>query len=114
MKTIIHVNQHVIKANRKHGKTDPVLTVKTYKSNDYGHGAIIYDKEGEEVARVIYRPDKPLSCGAHVWIETQNEVSVVLHSEEVAPDTDWADEDAPKDQLDYFHNDHYPADPAEY
>ena len=31
MKTIIHVNQHVIKANRKNNKDNPVLTVKTYK-----------------------------------------------------------------------------------
>jgi hypothetical protein len=37
MKTIIHVNQHVIKANAKTGKNDPVLTVKTYKSNTYAH-----------------------------------------------------------------------------
>ena len=108
MKTIIHVNQHVIKANRKHGKADPVLTVKTYKSNDYGHEAVIYDQDGREAARVIYRPHKPLSCGAHVWIETQNEVSVIRHPEEedLDPDTDrWADEDAPKDQLDYAWND---------
>lgn len=33
MKTIVHVNQHVIKANRKNGVQDAVLTVKTYKSN---------------------------------------------------------------------------------
>lgn len=80
MKTIIHVNQHVIKANRKHGKTDPVLTVKTYKSNDYAHEAIIYGQDGKVAARVIYRPDKPLSCGAHVWIETQNEVETIQHA----------------------------------
>jgi hypothetical protein len=76
MKTIIHVNQHIIKRNRKHQETNPVLTVKTYKSNDYGHEAILHDKEGNEVARVIYRPNKPLSCGAHVWIETHNKVTV--------------------------------------
>jgi hypothetical protein len=35
MKTIIHVNQHVIKSNRKNEVEDPVLTVKTYKSNTY-------------------------------------------------------------------------------
>ena len=109
MKTIIHVNQHVIKANRKHGKADPVLTVKTYKSNDYGHEAVIYDPDGREAARVIYRPHKPLSCGAQVWIETQNEVSVTRYPEEedlAVPDTErWADEDAPKDQLDYAWND---------
>ena len=74
MKTIIHVNQHKIKSNRKHGENEAVLTVKTYKSNTYAHEAIIRDANGEEVARVVYRPNKPLRCGAHVWIETHNEV----------------------------------------
>jgi len=69
MKTIIHVNQHVIKANRKNGTNEPVLTVKTYKSNNYAHEVIINGP-----SKVIYRPDKPLSCGAHVWIETESEV----------------------------------------
>jgi hypothetical protein len=78
MKTIIHVNQHVIKANRKNGITNPVLTVKTYKQNVYGHEAIILDRTGQEIAKVIYRPEKPLSCGAHVWIETQNPVDVIV------------------------------------
>ena len=74
MKTIIHVNQHVIKANRKDERTDPVLTVKTYKDNRYAHEALILDADGNVAAKVIYSPDKPLSCGAHVWIETNNEV----------------------------------------
>ena len=74
MKTIIHVNQHVIKANRKDERTDPVLTVKTYKDNRYAHEALILDEQGNVAAKVIYSPDKPLSCGAHVWIETNNEV----------------------------------------
>ena len=77
VKTIIHVNQHVIKSNRKNGVDDPVLTVKTYKSNTYAHEAIIRDASGAEVARVVYSPDKPLSCGAHVWIETQLTVETV-------------------------------------
>ena len=72
MKTIIHVNQHVVKANRKNGTNDPVLTVKTYKENRYGHEVTI-----KGYSRVVYSPDKPLSCGAHVWIETQGEVTVV-------------------------------------
>lgn len=25
---------------------------------------------------VVYRPDKPLSCGARVWIETTSEVTI--------------------------------------
>jgi hypothetical protein len=71
MRTIIHVNQHVIKANRKDGKDDPVLTVKTYKSNQYAH-----DVEILGPSKVIYSPDNPLSCGAHVWIETHSEVII--------------------------------------
>lgn len=76
MKTIVHVNQHVIKSNRKSGATDPVLTVKTYKSTDYASEVIIYGQDGLEAARVVYRPENPLSCGAHVWIESQNKVEV--------------------------------------
>jgi len=72
MKTIIHVNQHVIKSNRKNGVLDPVLTVKTYKENRYAHEVEIYGP-----SKVVYSPEKPLSCGAHVWIETQSEVKVV-------------------------------------
>jgi hypothetical protein len=72
MKTIIHVNQHVIKANRANEVNDPVLTVKTYKSNDYAHEVEIHG-----ASRVVYSPDKPLSCGAHVWIETQAEVEII-------------------------------------
>ena len=69
MKTVIHVNQHAIRSNAKHGKNEPVLTVKTYKSNDYAHEVDIHGP-----SKVVYRPDKPLSCGARVWIETQAEV----------------------------------------
>lgn len=81
MKTIIHVNQHIIKANNKNGANDPVLTVKTYKSNDYAHEAIIRDDNGKEVARIVYSPEDPLSCGARVWIETKNNVDVVVKGE---------------------------------
>ena len=76
MRTIIHVNQHKIKANRKHGTNEPCLTVKTYKANRYTHEAVIRDTEGNEVARVVYRPHNPLSCGAHCWIETELGVEV--------------------------------------
>ncbi len=78
MKTIIHVNQHKIKANRKNpDNIEPVLTCKTYKDNRYGMEAIIKDKDGNEIGRFIYRPHKPLSCGAHVWFETESEVEVI-------------------------------------
>lgn len=71
MKTIIHVNQHNIKANAK-GAALPVLTVKTYKDNRYANSVTINGP-----SRLVYSPDKPLSCGAKVWIETQAEVELV-------------------------------------
>jgi hypothetical protein len=77
MKTIIHVNQHVIKANRKNGVNDPVLTVKTYKENRYAHEVEVLGP-----SRIVYSPDKPLSCGAHVWIETQSEVVIASTDED--------------------------------
>lgn len=77
MKTVIHVNAHAIKDNSKNNLNNPVLTCKTYKSNNYAHEAIIYDDNGKEVAKVIYSPHKPLSCGAKVWIETNNKVELV-------------------------------------
>jgi hypothetical protein len=83
VKKIIHVNQHKIRSNLKNGTTEPVLTVKTYKSNDYAHQAILRDKDGCEIARVVYSPDAPLSCGARVWIETYtNKIDVELVLEE--------------------------------
>jgi hypothetical protein len=62
----------VIKSNAKSGDRDPVLTVKTYKSNDYAQEVII-----DGPCRIIYSPDKPLSCGAKVWIETDSTVQIV-------------------------------------
>ena len=79
MKTVIHVNQHIIKRNTKHKENQPVLTCKTYKSNNYAHEVLIYGQDGKVAAKVIYSPDKPLSCGAKVWIETQNEVKLKLN-----------------------------------
>ena len=42
-------------------------------------------KEGVELARVVYSPHKPLSCGARVWVETDTEntdVELVVHDGE--------------------------------
>lgn len=76
MKKIIHVNQHNIKFNSKNDECRPVITVKTYKSNTYGHEAKI-----DGPCKIIYRPNKPLSCGAKVWIETKNNVEIVEKKE---------------------------------
>ena len=76
MKTIIHINQHRIRSNQKTGNRDPVITCKTYKSNLYGSRVDVLDKDGNIACTVVYSPDKPLSCGARVWIETENEVEI--------------------------------------
>jgi len=72
MKTRIHVNQSIIKSNRKNNEDKAVLTVKTYKSNTYAK-----EVEIQGHSKVIYSPDKPLSCGAEVWIETESEVKII-------------------------------------
>jgi len=71
MKTIIHVNQHVIKANRVNGTNEPPLTVKTYKGNRRAHRAFI-----QGPCEIVHSPDAPLACGARVWIETKAPVTV--------------------------------------
>lgn len=71
MLTRIHVNQHVIKRNRKTGSRDPVITVKRGRENIYCHHVEILGP-----VRIVYSPDKPLSCGATVWVETLSEVRI--------------------------------------
>ena len=72
MKTRIHVNQHKIRSNINREEPEPVLTVKTYKSNVYA-----FEVEVLGPSRIVYRPAKPLSCGARCWIETDAEVEVI-------------------------------------
>jgi len=71
MKSRIHVNQHIIKRNAKTGERDPVITVKQGRNNTYAHSVEIL---GPSI--MVYSPDKPLSCGAKVWIETDAEVVI--------------------------------------
>lgn len=70
MKRKIHVNQHAIRRNASADTPEPVITVKTYKSNHYGF--TVEFKSG----KIVYSPCKPLSCGAKVWIETEEPVIV--------------------------------------
>jgi hypothetical protein len=67
----IHVNQHVIKANAKNGENNPIFTVKQGGNNTYAHNVKV---KGE--MELVYSPDKPLSCGAKVWIETRGDIEL--------------------------------------
>jgi hypothetical protein len=62
----IHVHQQKIRSNAKTGKREPVITTKRGGKNIYAH-----EVEIDGPAKVVYSPDKPLSCGAKVWIETK-------------------------------------------
>lgn len=68
----IHVNQHIIKSNKKNDEVEPTFTIKfggdVYRGNQV-------DIRG--LSHVVYRPRRPLSCGAHCWIETRAEVAVL-------------------------------------
>ena len=72
-RTVIHVNQHIIKRNRKTGEREAPLSVKRKSGGrvQRAHHVSILDEAGREVARVVYSPDKPLSCGAVCWVETE-------------------------------------------
>ena len=52
MKKYIHINQHIIRRNKSNGYNEPVITVKTYKSNTYGHSVQIHGP-----STVVYSPD---------------------------------------------------------
>lgn len=67
MKTVIHVNQHAIRR-----KEERCITVKQGKTNTYAREVSISGP-----SRVVFRPDKPLSCGAKVWIETNAPVEII-------------------------------------
>ena len=69
----IHVDQHRIKQNKKAtADLRPVITVQ-WKQRAYK----VRDININGQSSVIYSQYKPLSCGAHVWIETAAEVVAV-------------------------------------
>ena len=65
MKTRIYINRQIIDRNRKTGEREPPITAKTYKGIRRGRSVHILG-----ASKVVYSPDKPLDCGATVWIET--------------------------------------------
>jgi len=72
MRAIIHVNQHHIRANKKDGGNRPVITIKRGRRNDYAHAVRINGP-----SELVYSPEKPLSCGARVWLKTTAEVEII-------------------------------------
>lgn len=72
-KKYIHVNQHVIRANKKNNENNPVITIKEGKKNTYCHEVEILGN-----SKITYSGnDKTaLSCGARVVIETESDLII--------------------------------------
>ena len=66
----IHVNQHHLRANRKDGGNRPVFTIQTSKGPVYADHV---DIKGE--SSLVFQPEKPLPCGARIWVETRAQVN---------------------------------------
>lgn len=73
----IHINQHVIRRNAKEtdlSKHERVITCKTKEVGKKERITYYHSLDILGPSRVVYSPDKPLSCGAKVWIETNSPV----------------------------------------
>jgi len=64
--TIVNVNRTIIGRNHKTGERQPPIRVSRGK---YGKPEYTNQFEAWGRVRVVYSPDKPLPCGARVWIE---------------------------------------------
>ena len=68
----IHVNVNVIRWNKKHNNTLPACRV------EFG-GKTSYCKEVKILgpSQMVYRPERPLACGAKLWIETDASIQLI-------------------------------------
>jgi hypothetical protein len=69
---IIHINRNIIQQNAKHGRQEPVVRVEE-------NGVVTYcmEVENKGPSRMVYRPEKPRSCGDNLWIETDADVEMI-------------------------------------
>lgn len=76
-RTVVHVNQHVIRANQRRNERQPPLIVRSYHGTIRANRVSLRDSSGIVMAQVVYSPDAPLACGARVWIELGSGVDAV-------------------------------------
>lgn len=69
----IHVNMHKIRANKKNGTNEAVLTVKQGSTNTYGNEVAIHGP-----STIIYGGNEStlLPCGARVVIKTDADITI--------------------------------------
>lgn len=70
----IHVNQHAIRANLRAGLGMRVAPIRV-KVGSENHAAWSFVVRGP--LESVYQPDRPLSCGARLWLETRAPVTIV-------------------------------------
>ena len=68
----IHINQHIIKHNKKYGTNFPPCRVQEGIKSRY-----CMEVEIKGSSKMVYSSNNPLACGARVWIETNAEVVLI-------------------------------------
>ena len=68
MTKYVIINRNIIASNKKHGRKNAPISVRKGRS-----GKPEYHSEFEfnGPARLVYKPDNPLKCGATVWLEIE-------------------------------------------
>ena len=74
----IHVNQNVIRKNVKENTDEPVVTVQTSEGSLAAHEVEVV-VDDVVVCRIVTSAPQ-LSCGARVWIETEEQVRLVYRA----------------------------------
>jgi hypothetical protein len=72
---ILHVNRHRILGNRKAKTKEPPLAVRRGRTGKacYADRVDLLDRFGQIAASLVYTPDRPLKCGAEVYLVVNNE-----------------------------------------
>lgn len=72
-RTVIHVAQQAIAKNRKQGTNDPAIIVNRGGKATRHHEVDLVLPDGTVVGTFVYQPHDPLSCGARLWLEVNND-----------------------------------------
>lgn len=74
---IIHVYQQRIRSNIKAAPEDrePPVIIRDGKARTYANEISI-----DGPCKIVYSPDKPLGCGARLWIEVSDETEITVIS----------------------------------
>jgi hypothetical protein len=78
---VISVNGHNIRRNAREGsrRLPPIRVESPDGDVTYSHGSELVDiGTGRVLARLVYDPDQPLSCGARLYLELSDGVLVTL------------------------------------